>query len=156
MTSAPHIRTASTDDHLWKGEDKSELKAGIKITQNLIESPILKEDLEDVEELKELKVGNQGTNFYSSQVEYEAILDLIENEITFQSTRNKFNKNDFDVFIDLLRKVKNELNLKPNDPRIVFSVKGYRLNFIVGQRYCLNLLPWNQGVIWCYFDRKIT
>ena len=57
VTSEPHVKTSSPDDHLWKGDDRSEFKADIKITHNLVNSPILKAQVESFEELKHLKVG---------------------------------------------------------------------------------------------------
>jgi 5-methylcytosine-specific restriction protein B len=76
VTSEPHVKSKSPDDHLWKEVDKSELKAGIKITHNLVERPILKEEISFIEELSELKVGNQGTNFLSNQEEFEIMKKL--------------------------------------------------------------------------------
>ena len=76
VTSEPHQKTTSPDDYLWKGEDKSTLKARIKITHNLVDNPILIEELAGIEELRNLKVGNQGTNFSATEEEYQAILDL--------------------------------------------------------------------------------
>lgn len=81
VTSEPHIKSQSPDDHLWKEENKSNLKAGIKITHNLVEKPILKEEVSSIEELSDLKVGNQGTNFLSNQEEFEIILQMAENKI---------------------------------------------------------------------------
>lgn len=79
VTSEPHQKKTSTDVHLWKGEDKSSLKAGIKITHNLVDNPILSEEISGIEELNNLKVGNQGTNFSATEEEYQAILDLSHN-----------------------------------------------------------------------------
>ncbi|MGL2987568.1 AAA family ATPase [Flavobacterium sp. RSSA_27] len=76
VTSEPHQKIPSPDDHLWKGENKSSLKVGIKITHNLVDYPILSEEIADIEELSNLKVGNQGTNFSATEEEYQAILDL--------------------------------------------------------------------------------
>jgi len=84
VTVEPHDKVSSLDDHLWKGEDKSELKAGIKITHNLVDSPILKENIDSLEELKDLKVGNQGTNFSATQEEFESLLTLAMNKTTRQ------------------------------------------------------------------------
>ncbi len=78
ISTEPHQKTTSPDDHLWKGEDKSELKAGIKVSHNLVDNPIFKESISSIEELKNLKIGNQGTNFSASQDEYEALLDMAE------------------------------------------------------------------------------
>ncbi len=79
VTSEPHQKTTSPDDHLWKGEDKSSLKADILITHNLVEKPILIEEIAGIEELSNLKVGNQGTNFSATEEEFQAILDLSQN-----------------------------------------------------------------------------
>jgi len=139
VTSKPHQKSTSPDDHLWKGEDKSSLKADIKITYNLVNNPILSEDIKGVDELNDLKVGNQGTNFSATQDEYDTLLEMATAESKFQTTKNKFDPKIFDQYIKLLRKLNNDLNLAPNDPRIVYSVRGYRLNLIIGQRYCLNI-----------------
>lgn len=76
VTSEPHQKTSAPDDHLWKGDDKNSLKVGIKITHNLVDNPILREKIKGIEELANLKVGNQGTNFAASMEEYQAILAL--------------------------------------------------------------------------------
>ncbi|MCB0536611.1 MAG: EVE domain-containing protein [Bacteroidetes bacterium] len=80
VTSEPHQKTTSPDDHLWKGEDKSSLKADIKITHNLVDNPILSQKINSIEELNNLKVGNQGTNFSATEEEYQTILDLSQNK----------------------------------------------------------------------------
>lgn len=139
VTSKPHQKTTSPDDHLWKGEDKSSLKADIQITYNLVNNPILSEDIKGVDELNDLKVGYQGTNFNATQDEYDTLLEMATAESKFQTTKNKFNPKIFNQYIKLLRKLNNDLGIKPSDPRIVYSVRDYRLNLIIGQRYCLNL-----------------
>lgn len=80
VTDNPKIKNESQDDHLWKTENKNSLKAGIKITHNLFNNPILKNEIESIPELINLKGGTQGTNFSSSKEEYEAILKIIENK----------------------------------------------------------------------------
>lgn len=80
VTSEPHAIATSPDDQLWKEKDNSSLKADIKITHNLVDNPVLKQIIESVEELNNLKVGYQGTNFSSTEEEYQAILDLIDDE----------------------------------------------------------------------------
>lgn len=79
ITSKPHKKLSSPDDHLWKEEDKNELKASIKITHNLVDNPIFKSEIEVIKELNKLKIGNQGTNFSATKKEYEAMLDLSNN-----------------------------------------------------------------------------
>ena len=78
ITSDPVPILVSKDDHLWKEEDKSAFKAGIKITHNLVDKPLLKEDIETIAVLNNLKVGHQGTNFSATDVEYNALLNFKE------------------------------------------------------------------------------
>lgn len=69
----------SKDSHLWKTEDKNPLKAGIKITHNIIETPLLWSKIKGTKGLENLKVGNQGTNFPATKTEFKTILSLINN-----------------------------------------------------------------------------
>jgi hypothetical protein len=79
VTSKPHQKSESADKHLWKTDDKSALKVDIEITHNWVDEPILKEDIDDEPGLKELKVGNQGTNFSATEDEYETLLAMKKN-----------------------------------------------------------------------------
>lgn len=88
LISEPYEKETSPDDHLWKSEDKSKLKVDIEITHNLVDCPIYKEKIKDVAELRNLKIGNQGTNFSATQQEFEAILKLT-NEATKNNQNNK-------------------------------------------------------------------
>lgn len=80
VTTEPHKKSVSPDDHLWKGEDKSEFKADIKIIHNLVANPILHEEITEIEELGELKVGNQGTNFSATEEEFKIFLTMAQNK----------------------------------------------------------------------------
>jgi hypothetical protein len=140
ITSEPHLKTTSPDDHLWKGEDKSVLKAGIKIIHNLVDNPILKEEIQNIEDLKDLKIGNQGTNFSASEDEYSTLLELINSRgSSFEKLISQLNKSDFNNYIQFLREILNKFKLKQGDERIVFSTRDNNLNFLIGQRYCWNL-----------------
>ncbi len=57
----------------------------------------------------------------------------------FETVKNKFDHSVFNKYIDTLRKLISELQLKPFDERVVYSIRDNRLNFTVGQRYSLNL-----------------
>lgn len=85
VTSEPQIISNSKDSHLWKTEDKNPFKAGIKITHNLIDGPLLWSKIRGTKGLENLKVGNQGTNFTATKKEYKTIYDLINN-----STESKY------------------------------------------------------------------
>jgi hypothetical protein len=75
VTYNPRIKTKSANDHLWKEEDKNELKAGLKITHNFVDTPILKESIAELEEFKDFKAGNQGSNFSASKEEFNTFLN---------------------------------------------------------------------------------
>jgi len=79
VTSEAQNITQSKDSHLWKTEDKNPLKAGIKITHNIIETPLLWNKIKGTKGLENLKVGNQGTNFTATKTEFKTILSLINN-----------------------------------------------------------------------------
>lgn len=139
VTTEPHTKTSSPDDYLWKGEDKSELKADIKITNNLVENPILKSDIKSLEELNKLKVGNQGTNFSATEDEYQTLLDLISsnNNSVYASVKNVLDSDLVNEYILFLRNYVNQNQLLPEDNRISFNVRANkkRLVFIIGSRY---------------------
>lgn len=139
VTSEPHSKTISPDSHLWSAEDKSELKADIKVTHNLVHAPILKEQITSIDKLSKLKIGNQGTNFSATEEEYSSLLELVQANNSFNLLKQKFDSDIFENYIKFLRRIIQELSLTSNDDRIVFSVRDNRLNFIVGQRYCFNL-----------------
>lgn len=80
ITSEPKIMSHSKASHLWKTDDKNPLKAGIKITHNLIDNPISLEEIKRSKELRDLNVGNQGTNFTATKKEYKKILELATNK----------------------------------------------------------------------------
>ncbi len=78
VTAEPQEIERSPDEQFWKVEDKSSLKAGIKVTKNLVGNPILWERIKATRGLENLKVGSQGTNFAATKEQYEIILSLIE------------------------------------------------------------------------------
>jgi predicted RNA-binding protein with PUA-like domain len=93
ITSEPHDVSNSKDSHLWKTEDKNSLKAGIKITHNLIDNPLLWSKIKGTQGLENLKVGNQGTNFSATKKEYKTIYDLISNSTASNNTEDMQAKN---------------------------------------------------------------
>ena len=93
ITSEPHNILNSKDSHLWKTEDKNSLKAGIKITHNLIDNPLLWSKIKGTQGLENLKVGNQGTNFSATKKEYKTIYDLISNSTASNNTADMQAKN---------------------------------------------------------------
>ncbi|MDB4656059.1 EVE domain-containing protein, partial [Flavobacteriales bacterium] len=144
VVSEPYEKLESSDAHLWKTENTNSLKADIKVTHNLIKKPITKEDIDGIEALKDLKVGNQGTNFSSTSSQYEEIVRIAKSRESFAEIKSKFKPAVLENYAKHLRKMLAELNLKPDDERLVFSVKGSGLHFTIGQRYCFNLFVSNQ------------
>lgn len=76
ITSLPYERKSSPDDAFYKTESKGDLQVDITIIKDLHENPIMWEDLKKNENLKAIKVGNQGTNFIATKGEYEALLKM--------------------------------------------------------------------------------
>jgi 5-methylcytosine-specific restriction protein B len=64
--------------YYYTEQSKNEIskRVKIKITNNLSKNPIKKDQIENIPELKELKVGNQGTNFSATEEEFETLLEL--------------------------------------------------------------------------------
>lgn len=123
-------------------QSKNEIskRVKIKITNDLSNNPVRKDEIENISELKELKVGTQGTNFSATEDEYATLLELINSrESSFEKLISQLNKNDFNFYIDFLREIINKFNLKQGDDRLVFSIRDNRLNFTIGQRYCWNI-----------------
>ena len=80
VTSEPQSTIYSKDDHLWKEEDNSQLKAGIKITHNFIDHPIFKEVLEGNKAFDKFNVGNQGTNFSATEIQYNKLNEMSKSD----------------------------------------------------------------------------
>lgn len=78
ITSDPAEASISPDNHLWKSEPKISLKAGIELTHNLVDYPLLWQNIKSTKGLEKLKVGNQGTNFSATRKQYYTLLKLIE------------------------------------------------------------------------------
>ena len=154
VTSKPYERqTSERDDKYWLKENMNKKGdvADIDITHNLIDDPLLKDEVDEIKELANLNVGLQGTNFSATEKEYKTILNMVQQNGSFSEVRNKFDSVYgaalFENFIEKLRKMLSELYLKPNDKRIVYSVRHNRFNFIIGQRYCFNIhLSYPRGV----------
>ena len=122
-------------------EDVTSDKVKIKITHDLTKSPVLKTEMKINSVFDNFKGGNQGTNFSATEEEFETLLNWNPNSTknTFQKTRAKLDPSIFDEYIDFVRSIINSLGLKPQDSRIVYSVRGSSLNFTIGQKYCINV-----------------
>lgn len=91
---------------------------------------------------KEFELGGYGSTVHklSKQDHINQIFNQTNKKRSlFLETKDKFENSIFENYIKFLRKINSELGLMPNDKRVVYSVRGNRLNFTVGQRYSFNL-----------------
>ena len=91
---------------------------------------------------EEFDLGGYGSTVHklSKQEHINQIFNTIsQGSNEFERVKNKFEQSVFNNYIHILRKINSELGLLPNDDRVVYSVRDNRLNFTIGQRYCLNL-----------------
>jgi hypothetical protein len=93
VTSEPTSMSRSKDAYLWKTTDKNSIKAGINITHNLIDNPLLWNKIRGTNGLESLKVGNQGTNFTATRKEYNILNNLITDSIESTNKPNMESKN---------------------------------------------------------------
>jgi hypothetical protein len=135
ITSEPSIISESSDDKHWKKENSNNLKAGIKITHNLYENPILWEDIKEEETFANFKAGHQGTNFTTTKEEYEILLNMAEKtklnrEKIFDALRKKMENAGF-LFEDKQQthgQSRKEKELKFTHPRLIKKFEQDGLN----------------------------
>jgi hypothetical protein len=118
--------------------DENEDRVSIEIEHNLADDPILWEEIKELTEFVELKVGNQGTNFSATEEEYNTIKNLIPIEYdNFEKVLQKFNKEELKNYFTLLFEILDTANLEKGDSRMLFSYNNRKLSFSVGQRIAL-------------------
>lgn len=122
-------------------EDSNTERVKLKITKYLADDPILWEDIKDDPIFSNFYAGTQGTNFSATEKEFNALLEWnnSEEDNSFEKTRAKLDPSIFNEYIAFVKSIIKELNLEPNDPRVVYSLRNDRLNLIVGQKYCANV-----------------
>lgn len=120
---------------------ENEDRVSIEIEHNLADDPILWEEIKELPELAELKVGNQGTNFTATEKEYNAIKNLISSDYDkFEKVLQNFGVEDLKNYFHLLFEIVDTLNLKQGEERLLFTYGKNRLSFTIGQRIALLLL----------------
>jgi predicted Mrr-cat superfamily restriction endonuclease len=144
-------------DEFWKQDDKTEWKIGVKVTHDLSTNPILKEMLEETNELKDLKVGHQGTNFSATEEQFESFLDLVNSRTlgAYGKIKKALDADKLEVFISLLKKFTQDNNLNENDTRISFNIRASRLRlvFVIGSRYSLCIEKKNKETILSFISQ---
>lgn len=140
ITSDP-FQNIDPQDEFWKEDDKSEWKVGVKITHNCSSNPILKEQTEIVEELLNLNVGNQGTNFSATKEQFTCLLDIILSSETniYSKVKRLMALDKMNIYLDLIRDFVFTSNLDSTDSRISLNVleNKQRLVLVIGSRYSL-------------------
>ncbi len=136
VTSEPQYKEHSTDDHLWKEKVDNNIKADINLTHNLLNNPILKNQLN---ELTELNVGYQGTTFTATKDEYDTILAMAEsmNEGSYYHILKALDNQKVEKYFSILRSFVQNEKLNASNERISFNIRSNwnRLAFIIGSRY---------------------
>lgn len=78
VTSEPHFVEHSSDDEFWKSDFVSNFVCDIQITHNLVNNPILSEQIKNSKGFENFKGGTQGTNFSATQEEFNLIMNMVE------------------------------------------------------------------------------
>jgi|GEM_PF-359487 len=125
----------------------------LKITHNLVESPITEDQFKNDSRLTGLKIGNQGTNFSATQEEYEAIRDLAEQGdvdskwIRLQQTVQKIdNHSAIRKFFRSVRYLLNELDLIEGQPNIYSAAVDFYIHLTIGGKYLI-YVQFKKGVL---------
>lgn len=143
VTSEPSEKDQRADDYLWKVADTSTLKAGIQISHNLADQPILKNVVDENPKLKDLKAGNQGTNFQATREQYETLLSMTGTDTSddYFAIKKILDSEKLQSFYQILRNFIQNNSITKNDDRISFNVRkdNNSLAFIIGGRYCLRI-----------------
>ncbi|MDA3887181.1 MAG: EVE domain-containing protein [Candidatus Delongbacteria bacterium] len=81
------------DDYDDQDQEKYYIEDGVnvkatrvrfKITHNLSRNPIIKEQISEYPELNDLKIGNQGTNFSATKIEFDTIKKIAEKNMNIK------------------------------------------------------------------------
>lgn len=158
VSSDPYERPSHKNDELWKDENLNDLIVDIKLTHNLYDSPILKEEIDDFPELENLNVGHQGSNFRATQEEYDKLLSIAEGagSSSFEEELLKYNEADLKAYFTFLFQILDKFEIKKGDTRLHYSVKRNRISFVIGQRYSWALFKSNKkGKYWVLSKDRI-
>jgi hypothetical protein len=157
VSSDPYERPPHKNDELWKDENLNDLIVDIKLTHNLYDSPILKEEIDDFPELENLNVGHQGSNFRATKEEYDKLLSFVEDGgYSFEEELSKYDEADLKAFFTFLFQILDKFEIKKGDNRLHYSTKRNRISFVIGQRYSWALFKSNKkGKYWVLSIKSI-
>jgi hypothetical protein len=77
LTSVPYLRSADSANN-WQRAEEFDYKVAIHVTHDISSNPITKQLIATIPELSSFKGGNQGTNFTSSQAEYDIVMNMVQ------------------------------------------------------------------------------
>lgn len=111
----------------------------LEITHYTADVPLLHKHLEHVDAVKDLKAGNQGTNFTATQEEYTYFENFIKDQEEFVKTAKKYNDEDLVAYFTIRDRITAHFKMQYNDARIVNTARDQVLSLTIGQRYCWTL-----------------
>lgn len=159
ITSEPQKVSVSRDDKHWKVEDPNDIKAGIKITHNLFQNPILWDAIADYDEFAEFKAGNPGSNFSATKEEYDTLLELTNStsKSVYLDVKNNFPSPKFNAFLRTLKRFVTENQIDYDDNGVSFNVRksGNRLVFIIGNRYAFMIEGKGDATFFSFVSNEI-
>lgn len=123
-------------------EDDTFDQVQLRITHNLSSNPITEERIKGEEKLSELNVGHQGTNFTSTEEEFNVLLDMAESidaDSKWKRLQNTVKKIDNEPavrsFFYSVRYLIHELGMDENHPKLYAASVDYYLHLTVGGKY---------------------
>lgn len=92
VTSPVHTALVEEEEHQYF-IDQSKIEEGTRVNlrmdYNLVDKPILKEQVLATPQLLDLKQGTQGTNFQATKLQYDTILNIIHMDTNLQNPLNQ-------------------------------------------------------------------
>lgn len=92
VTSPVHNTMVDEEEHEYF-IDQSKIEEGarvnLRLDYNLVDKPVLKEQVLATPQLLDLKQGTQGTNFPATKIQYDTILNIIQMETNHQNPLNQ-------------------------------------------------------------------
>lgn len=89
----------------------------------------------------------------TQESEIEGDDEDLEDQDNFNYRLRRYDQEKLAYFFDLIKRIILTLKIKPDDKRVVLSDKPRRINFIVGQRYCINLIVEKRQSIFKFISR---
>lgn len=125
-----------------KIENENHDRVQIEVEYNWWDQPILKHQLVSLTEFSDFNGGKQGTNFASTSVQYDKLLELYWKNSLINKLITIDDRHKIEQFLNLISLAVDKFGLKNDDPRISFSTpktKSTHISATIGQRYIISL-----------------